>query len=1618
MSRRTRNVLLIAGGSTVGVIALAIVAAIVLSQTQWFRGYVKDKIIEATENATGGKVDVGSFDFDWRHLQAEVGNLVIHGSEPADAPPFLRVQRIVADVRLFTSIHRIAGIGYLGIAGPEANIMVLANGQSNVPKPKPSPGRGKPPLQTIVNLAVGHFDLSNGMATFAEAKQMLNLHADDFRAQLLYDAIQQGYRGQLAFRPLYAVSGRNTPVTATVTLPVSIERDRVALNGATITTPKSNLRIDASIENLRNPEISARVSGQIALEDVKNAGDIPLDLSARDVPKTLAVDADAKVSSDSIQVSRLRLNAGQSSIAASGTLKSPQGKGVLEFRAQLALGQIGRLGRVAQNPEGTLALSGTAKLDEANIYDFDGNLRADRISAQEGARRIGNVDLDAALHVDPHYVGLNKLRLSALGGVIEGNASLHDFARYEFHGDLESMTLKSVASIAGEQRFAYAGTITGPIDAAGNLKVPRSATAQVRLSIAPDGEGIPVSGRLFASYDEAADDVRVENSYVALPHSRLNLSGAALRQLDVSLTTTDLSDFPAAVPSSGTSPVGLEGHPAEFTGTLTGGLTSPRIAGHLRTGGFAVEGRMFDRLALDASVSRDGAAIQNGELTGGMMHAQLSARVGLDDWKLTPNQPVALSAEVLNSDLADVAAFAGRPATEASGAFQAMAQVGGTLGNPSGSARLMVSNGMIREQPFQQIQVQVNLEDGLIAIPSATVDSGSAHLSLAAEFHHPRDNLNAGQIHAYVQSNPIDLAQIRPLEQWRPNTAGTVQMNIDATGDLGKPEFALTRMTANISADNLRFEQQNYGDLTVNARTSGQTVQYLIASTFADSNIHINGTTQLQRDYATSLDATIANLPIERVLAVAQRTDVPARGTLSGTAHFSGSKDQPAGNLALELTNAVLYDEPVSRLTARASYEPQMAAIQQLDAVTSGGQIGLTAEFDHPRDNLETGTVQFHLSGKAINLARVRNVQARRPGLGGTLRIDANGSAELLNALPRVSVRALTANIAATGITTNGKNFGDATLTADTRNNTISVALNSDLAGAAIKGQGTAQLAANYPVDAQLSFEGITWTRLQGLVLPQASPQENFEATTDGRITVQGPATQPEQLRGSLRLTRLEVTSAGLTNAAPIQPIAASPRAAQLSIQNQGPIAMTLDAGTVRIDSAHLTGPDTEIQASGSFSLRDRGMNLTLNASANLAVLQQIDRGFSSSGTVTAATTVRGTLDKPAVNGSIQVQNVSVNYSAFPNGISNANGTIQFNGNSANLRDLTAEAGGGKLTLSGYLNRTDTTRFGLRANASGVRLDVQQGVSVVANANIDLTGTKAASTLSGQATIVKVNYAPKTDLGAILTRAAPPVQGISAPSPILDNMKLVVDVQTSDALAVQSSLAQSVEGNAALRVRGTASHPTVLGRVNLTEGTLAFFGTTYKVDPSSITFYNPIQIEPILDVNLETNTKGVAVTLHVTGPVHDMKLSYTSDPPLQFEEIVNLLASGRTPTSDPTLLANYPPQQQGITQMGESALLGEALANPVANRLQRVFGVTQLKIDPTFTAGSEVPQAELTLQQQITNNITFTYITQVNNANAETIRVQVTFTPRWSASALRDENGIFSINVIYKRQVR
>ena len=1616
MSSKTKKILQYVGIGVAALIVLVVISAIVVVRTDWFRNYVRQKIITATEESTGGTVTVGSFAFEWNHLRATVTDFVIHGKEPAGAAPFLRAARAEVDLRLFSSLKRIVDVSYLGVEAPKANIIVFPDGSTNIPNPKEKKQSDTTPLETMVDLAVGQFKLTNGLIVFNSQATPFNIRGENLRAQLYYNLVGQSYQGQITLSPMYVVSGRNTPVKMDITLPVTLQRDRAQVTNAKIATALSEIVVNAAVSNLRDPHTTAKVNGHVALADVRALANVPMALDARGVPTQLITDLNLTMDQKTIQVTTARLGLGSSNVEASGTLKDPSGQGALQFKTTLAMGELGRLLRVAAKPEGIVQMNGTAKLSGTSEYQVAGNITGKGLSFQQGANRISNVNLTSAITADPRRIDLKGLRLAAFGGEFAGDAAVENMARVHLAGQLRNLDLQNATRSLGIKNIPYDGVVSGPIEADADLKAPGTTGvhAKMNLAVASGRRGIPMTGRINAEYNGATDTVALANSYIALPHSRVNLTGSLGNRLNVQITSGDLNDILALIPAASRPHINVNRGTASFTGTITGRMTNPRIIGHLALTNFSYEGRPFNAFAADLDASSSGAAVQNGLLTRGVMQTSFNGRVGLRNWKPESYEPVAVTASVRNGDLADIMALAGQNNPPYSGTLTADANITGTVGNPQGSANLTVLNGAAYGEPFDRIQAQVNMADQLVTIPTAFIAAGPARLQLNATFRHPRDSFSTGTLQAHLTSNQISLAQFQTIQKQRPGLAGTVSVNADVGATLnsvnGQSEFLLTSVSGDASARGLQMDGQNYGDFNATARTTGNTVRYQVASDFAGSNIRVNGDTQLSRGYPTNATASIANLPIERALAAARRQDIPAKGNLSGTASFAGTMENPQGSANVTIANAVIYDEPLDRIRANVNYTPDAVDLPLLEVVAGPSNITLSGRYDHPKGNLQAGHLRFNVNSSDIQLAQIRNIQKTRPGLAGLLHVKANGDATVQEKQPRVLFSDLNADVAATGLRAAQKNFGDLTLAARTSGQTLNFNLDSNLVQASIHGRGTAQLQGDHPLTAQVTFSNVMWSNVEAFLGSQTTTPPSFDAVADGQVSISGPVTNVDQLRGTLQLSRLQLNTIPTPGS----------NQKMIALQNQGPIVLALNSSAVRVQSAHLTGPGTDITATGDIGLKGQtAMNLTLNANTNLSLLQDVNRDIFSSGNVVVNATVRGTPSSPLMNGRVELKNASFNMIDMPNGISNANGVILLSGTTATIQSFTGESGGGTVTLGGFVTYSaGNLRMGLNGNGRNVRVRYPQGTTVVANTNVTLTGTRQNSLLSGNVIIQRIGFAPQNDFGSMLSSAAPPVQSPSGEGPF-DNMRLDVRIRTSPAVAVQASLAQNIQADADLRLRGTVAVPGMLGRINITSGNLVFFGTKYTVNQGAVSFFNPTKIQPILNVSLETVAKGVDVVLTVTGPIDNMKLTYTSDPPLQFQEIVSLLAAGRTPTSDPTLLANQPtPPAQSYQQMGESALVSQAIANPVSSRLQRVFGVNQLKIDPTFTSGSELPQARLTLQQQVASNLTFTYVTNLSNTNSQIIRIEWALNPQWSAIATRDENGRFGIDFFYKKQFR
>lgn len=1335
MSRRSRWGLII-GGSILGLALLLTIAAIFVAQSDWFREQVRQRIVRETETATGGRVDIGSFQFDWRTLTARLNDFTIHGTEPAGAPPLLRVRSITVVLKIISVLKQKVDVQSVDVDQPQAYLILHPDGTTNVPEPKVPRKRDKNPAEIILDLAIGRFTVQNGTIQANSETTPWSATGQNLRAQFTYSRLNPRYTGDISMQPLHLTISKDRPLDVGVKISLQIEKNRLTISSARLETPQSNAELSGTIVNFSAPESS------------------------------------------------------------------------IQYNMRLSLAEIGRTLRLRSRQEGVILVGGNGTFRDIKHYLFTGNLHTGVLSLHQENLQLRDVRAQSAFRAEPDKIELNGIRLSAFEGNFNGRARISRLDRFVVEGEVSAFDLQRLAATSRREPLPWNGLVSGPVKVEGLLSDLNrgrfDAHAQVVISPAP--RSAPVRGAITANYNGRSETLDLGRSFVELPATRLDFDGTLGRQLRVRLRSTNLNDvLPAlrAASNSGTAsiPIQLENGSAVFDGTVTGSLTNPQIGGHATLTNFIYSQEKIDSLAVDINARKSSLTVQNGSLARGSLQAQFTANVPLRNWKPDNAGPLSATASIKGADVTDLLALAGEKSIPVTGALTASGQVTGSIGNPMIKADVTVTKGSIYAEPFDRLTAKVDYVNALIMVANGQLQAGARQLTFNATYAHTAGSFENGRLEFQTSSNQMALNQFQLVRQRRPDLSGTIQLTAKGSATIAKSRagqtFQLTNLNADVSAQGMQIEDKAVGDVHLVANTEG----------------------------------TVLNARFE-----------------------------------------------------------------------------------------------------------------------------------------------------------------------------------SNVANSVVRGEGQWRLVDDYPGSARLTFSKVDLATLSRMFAKPDSPI-NVTGSVEGNANISGPALKPELWTASLEIQRLEIAPrAGQTG---------TPNAPHLVLHNSGPIRLRLQNSIVRVENARLVGQNTNIALTGTVAFTEKSpLDLRVNGTLDLALLENFDRNLIASGNVVADATIRGALAQPSVAGRMELKNANLNVTTFPNGLSNANGVILFTGDRATVQNLTAESGGGKISATGFASYVaGDVAFRIELTASQVRVRYPEGVSTVADAGLTWTGTTQRSLMSGSVTILRTGFNPQTDFGSILARSAEPVRTPAEQTGLLGGMHFDIQVETSPDVSFQSALAQQLQAEANLRVRGTPASPAVLGRINITEGELTFFGNKYVINQGSIAFYNPVKTEPILNIDLETRARGIDVTLTLSGPINKLNVSYRSDPPLEFSDIVALLATGRAPSSDPSIAARQSGTAQSWQQMGASALIGQAIANPVAGRLQRFFGVSRIKIDPQLDVDNN-PQARLTLEQQISPDVTFTYITNLTRSNPQVIRIEWNLSKQFSAVALREENGQFGLDFYYKKRFK
>ncbi len=709
-------------------------------------------------------------------------------------------------------------------------------------------------------------------------------------------------------------------------------------------------------------------------------------------------------------------------------------------------------------------------------------------------------------------------------------------------------------------------------------------------------------------------------------------------------------------------------------------------------------------------------------------------------------------------------------------------------------------------------------------------------------------------------------------------------------------------------------------------------------------------------------------------LVHAANVAVPISGTLNANIDVHGSEANPIGHGNVVLSNANVDGQPIQSLNVDFQGNGDAVNSNLLLRTAAGNASGKLTYY--PKSEGYDAALQ----ATGIQLAKLQAVSERNMGIAGTLNLTASGRGTLKDPNGQLS-------LTIPQLTVQDQKITDVSLQGNVANHEATLNLGSQVLNTPLRADGKVALTGDYNTQARLDTPVIALQPLLAAYAPDTASQVSGQ--TQIHATLSGPLKYPKQLNAHVEIPTLQV------------------KYGQVEIGAVKPILADYVNGTLTVQPTEIKGTDTDLRFEGRIPLTgDAPAQITLLGNVDLALVHVLSPDSSASGQLQFDVNAAGRKLNSDVEGQIRIVNANFTMADAPVGLSEANGVLTLRGTRLDVSQFSGKVGGGTVTASGGIIYRPSLQFDLALKGSDIRMLYPDGLRTDLGMTVAMTGTPKSSLLSGQVNVDRLNFTPDFDLtsfaGQFGGETSPPSRG-----GFTDDLKLNIALRTANELNAYSRTV-SIQGDANLRVIGTAADPVIVGRTNLTGGEVFLLGNRYIVQGGTIAFVNSTQTEPVLNLQVNTTIDQYNIAMRFQGPMDRLHTNYTSDPALPPADIINLIAFGKTQE------AQAAQAQPG--NLGAESVLASGVTSQVTGRLEKAAGISHLSVDPVLAQnGNENPGARITIQQRVTSKLYVTFSTDVTQTQTQQVLVQYRINRKWSASGDRDQNGGFGVDGRYHK---
>ena len=794
--------------------------------------------------------------------------------------------------------------------------------------------------------------------------------------------------------------------------------------------------------------------------------------------------------------------------------------------------------------------------------------------------------------------------------------------------------------------------------------------------------------------------------------------------------------------------------------------------------------------------------------------------------------------------------------------------------------------------------------------------------------------------------------------------------------------WANPEATAQITAEAARYSGVPFGSVRGAMDIhEGAFVFHPLRVSDGDATLSLEGTARFRPapghprfDLALSTRA----YPLPRILQYLE-LDFPVEGRVTGDMHVAGTPpDAITGGGPIELADAVVWGQKLARVTGRVRFEPGRFAIDDMRAALGTGTIAGSGAL-----SMKERTFEAKLAGDAVPLEAVDLFRPLSPDVTGKLTFELSGSGSLDRPDLKITAGLSQSTFYGHPVPENLEPKIAATVTRGVLDATAGVPERWTFkAGGDLFGEHARM---------DLSLDA---TDLGAFLIltPMALP-----AGGGGSLALSGNLTLPRKAEdfstGTLTVTRARLDFPGRPGV----------------IATKGDVRIALGQGKLTFQDFEASGEGTQLKIGGSIGRgpKPAGLALSVSGTVDASLLSIASADLAMTGRLLADLRASGTLDAPALSGTVRLENGKYRMTGLAQVVDNIDGGVTFRGGRGDV-EARARTGGGDVFVAGSfgLKALSLGDFRFSLQARHVSLRYPQDLRLTVDADLVATSLTGSNVVRGEVVLQRGTYSKDIELtiSDLLSRGRP-AGAVLALEPWKWRTALEIRIVSAAALEVRNNVAR-LTATVDMLVRGTVAAPTLVGQILLDEGgRITFRDVRYEVEQGTIAFANTEGFAPIIDIRVRAEVKGYDVGVSLVGTWPRIQTSLSSDPPLPDETIVGLLLTGATPNARATTDTTG---QQIVSAAG--GIVAGAATGALTRPTQRLFKLDRFEIDPIFT-GSGPVDVRSTVGKQITPNLLVTYSQSFDTSKEPIFQLEWWISDSMVLQGRRDENGTYLIDV-------